>query len=113
MRAPLKRRLKIALGVLAAYALVYLVLSLTGGYVLTQSGQVRYGFGLSVSDIRQWQPRFAFCQRFRRADGSWTLRANCLGYVFAPMILLDQTLVHRTVRLFDPETGEPIEKRAA
>jgi peptidoglycan/LPS O-acetylase OafA/YrhL len=113
MRAPLKRKLKIALGVLAAYVLVYVVLSLTGGYIFTQSGQVRYGFGLSVSDLQQWQPRFAFCQRFRQVDDSWTLRANFLGYVFAPMILLDQTLVHRTVRLFDPETGEPIEKRDA
>lgn len=110
MRAPLKQELEIAGGVLAADVLVYLVLSLTGGYTFTQSGQVRYGFGLSVSDLQQWQPRFAFCQRFRQVDGSWTLRANFLGYVFAPMILLDQTLVHRTVRLFDPETGEPIEK---
>ena len=113
MRAPLKKRLKIALRVLSVYLLLYVVLSLTGGYIFTQSGQVRYGGGLSVSDLQQWQPRFTFCQRFRQVDGSWTLRANVLGYVFAPLVLLDQTFIHRTVRLFDPETGEPTEKRDA
>ena len=73
------------------------------------SGEVRYGFGLAVSDIQQWQPRFTFCQRFRLSDGSWTLRANFLGYAFVPLILLDQYLVHPTVRLFDAETGESLE----
>ena len=106
MRAPLTRRLKIALGVLAAYVTVYLILSLSGGYIVTQSGQMRYGFGLSVSDVQQWQPRFASCQRFLQVDGSWTLHANLLGYVFAPLIFLDQTLVHRTIRLFDSESGK-------
>jgi peptidoglycan/LPS O-acetylase OafA/YrhL len=113
MRAPLKRSLKIALGVLGAYVLSYGILSLRGGYIFTQSGQLRYGGALSVSDLQQWQPRFTLCQRFRQVDGSWTLRANFLGYVFAPLVLLDQTFIHRTVRLLDPETGEPIEKRDA
>lgn len=94
--------------VLVLYVAVYAVLSLSGGYVFTQSGQVRYGFGLSVSDLQQWQPRGAFCQRFQTFDGSWILRADFLGYVFAPLVLLDQTLVHKTVRLNDPETGAPI-----
>ena len=110
MRAPIKLRLKIVLGILILYAAVYTVLSLSGGYVFTQSGLVRYGFGLSVSDLQQWQPRFAFCQRFRQVDEHWTLRANFLGYVFAPLILCDQAFVHKTVHLFDPKTGEPIAK---
>jgi peptidoglycan/LPS O-acetylase OafA/YrhL len=101
---------KISFAVVALYVGVYILLSLSGGYILTQSGQVRYNFGFSVSDLQQWQPRFTFCQRFRQVDGSWTLRANFLGYVFTPLALLDQTFVHRTVRLFDPETGEPIDK---
>lgn len=109
MRSFLKKKLSIALGVLSVYVLVYVVLSMSGGYVFTQSGQVRYDFGLSVSDIQQWQPRFAFCQRFRKLDGSWTLRANYPGYCFAPLILLDQALVHQTVRLIEPETAIPIE----
>lgn len=110
MRTPLKRRLKIALGVLALYVVVYVILSLSGGYILTESGQVRYSSGLSVSDIHQWQPRLVFCQRFQRIDGSWSLRATFLGYVFAPLVLFDQTFVHETIRLFPPETGEPIGK---
>ena len=105
MQTALQRRLKIALGASAAYVLVYVVLSVSGGYIWTQSGQVRYGHGLSVSDLQQWQPRFAFYQWFRQVDGAWTLRANFLGYVFAPLILLDQSLVHRTVQLFAPATG--------
>jgi peptidoglycan/LPS O-acetylase OafA/YrhL len=110
MRSLHKRGIKIVGVSIAAYLVVYVILSFCGGYVLTQSGQVRYGFGLSVSDLQQWQPRFTFCQRFRQVDGSWTLRANFLGYVFAPLVLLDQTCIHKTVRLFDPETGEPIAK---
>lgn len=113
MRAPVKQRLKIALGVSVLYFAVYAVLSLNGGYVFTQSGLLRYEGAFALSDLQQWQPRFAFCQRFRQVDGSWSLRANFLGYVFAPVILLDQALVHRTVRLFDAETGEPIKKRDA
>lgn len=97
-------------GLLAAvsYLGCYAILSSCGGYVRTQSGQVRYDFGLSVTDIDQWQPRFAFCQRFRQIDGSWTIRSNFLGSAFAPLILLDQLFVHKTIRHFDPGTGRPI-----
>jgi hypothetical protein len=92
-------KLKIVIGAVAvaAYVSLYAYLSLNGGYILTQSGQVRSGSHL-VSDIQQWQPYHAFCQRFWRADGSWTLHANLPGYVFAPMIILDQTLFHREKR---------------
>jgi hypothetical protein len=110
MRPLNKRNIKIAVVIIAVYLGSYVILSLCGGYVLTQSGLLRYGFGLSVSDIQQWQPRFAFCQRFRQVDEHWTLRANFLGYVFAPLILCDQAFVHKTVHLFDTKTGEPIAK---
>ena len=106
-----KRWLKIALSCLLLYVVCYIILSFGGGYVWTQSGQVRYDFGLSVTDLEQWQPRYTFCQRFRLIDGSWTIRANFLGYVFAPLVLLDQTFVHKTVRLFDPETGKVIDRQ--
>ena len=95
----------------ALYVTAYIGLSCTGGYVFTQSGEVRYAFGWSVSDIQLWQPRFLFCQRFRQIDGSWTIRANTLGYVFTPLVLLDQAFWHKTVRLFDP--GDPALDRKA
>jgi hypothetical protein len=101
MCTPLKRGM-MTFGALAAlYLLTYIGLSCSGGYVLTQSGELRYSFGWSVSDIEQWQPRFLFCQRFRQIDGSRTIRANTLGYVFTPLVLLDQAVWHKTVRLFD------------
>src|SRR5262245_50291626 len=101
MCMPSKREV-MTIGVLAAlYLLAYTGLTCTGGYVFTQSGEVRYAFGWSVSDIQQWQPRFMFCQRFRQIDGSWTIRANTLGYAFTPLVLLDQAFWHKTVRLFD------------
>lgn len=106
--AAIWRAIKIGCGLLAVYVGVYVILSWNGGYTWTQSGQVRYGFGLSVTDLEQWQPRFCFCQRFKTIDGSWITRANALGYTFAPLILLDQTYIHPTVRIFDPLTGEPI-----
>jgi peptidoglycan/LPS O-acetylase OafA/YrhL len=107
MHTRTQRRLKIALGIIVLYIVVYAVLSLGGEYIFTQSGQVRYNFGLSVSDLQQWQPRFVYCQRFLQVDGSWTLRANFLGFIFSPLVLFDQTFVHKTVRLFDPEIGKP------
>jgi hypothetical protein len=110
MRPQHKRYIMIAAIVVAVYFGSYTILSLCGGYVFTQSGMVRYGFGLSVSDLQQWQPRFAFCQIFRTIDDKRTLRANFLGYLYAPLILCDQAFVHKTVHLFDPETGEPIAK---
>ncbi len=87
----------------------YVALSLCGGYVMTQSGDVRYADGgMSVTDIDQWQPCFTFYQHFRTMNGSRIVRANFLGYVYAPLILLDQTFFHRTVRHFDPLTGRPV-----
>ncbi len=64
--------------------------------------------GMSVTDIDQWQPCMAFYQRFRTMNGSMIVRASFLGYVYAPLILLDQAFFHRTVRHFDPESGKPI-----
>jgi hypothetical protein len=101
MRARLKRPISVALAIVALYVVVYVALSRNGGYVLTQSGQVRYVMGLAMADVCEWQPRFGFCQRFRQVDGSSTLRADSIGYVFAPLILFDQRFVHRTVRLID------------
>jgi hypothetical protein len=47
-----------------------------------------------------------FCQRFRTADGSWTVRANIVGYVFTPLVLLDQAFWHKTIRVFDAGDGD-------
>jgi len=100
----MNRRTRISivmLSALAAYVVSYVILSLCGAYEFGQSGKMRYSFGLSVSDIEQWQPRFVRCRIFQQVDGTRTLQANPLGYVFAPAILLDQKLFHRTKWIFD------------
>ena len=112
MHSAAKRIVKTSVAVLGLYIAAYSILSLTGGYVLTQSGDVRYAYsGLSVSDIFQWQPRFGFFQLFRQTTGALIIRADRLDYVFAPLILFDQAVVHKSIRLFDPETGKRIEER--
>lgn len=106
-RSPKRIALLVAGVLLATYVLSYVLLSVCGGYLLTQSGRVRYGFGFAVSDIEQWQPRWAWCQRFRRIDGSHTLRGNWLGYAYAPLILLDQKWIHPTRAIVDVEPAQP------
>jgi len=96
-----KRISIVMLSALAAYVVSYVILSLCGAYEFGQSGKMRYSFGLSVSDIEQWQPRFVHCRIFQQVDGTTTLQANPLGYVFAPAILLDQKLFHPTKWIFD------------
>ena len=90
---------------LAVYILSYVILSFCGAYEFGQSGKMRYNFGLSVSDIQQWQPRYARCRIFTQVDGTTTFQANPLGYVFAPAIFLDQRFFHPTKRLFDETKG--------
>ncbi|MBN1918169.1 MAG: hypothetical protein JW889_09685 [Verrucomicrobia bacterium] len=82
---------------LLLYVLSYGVLSLLGGYGYTQSGELRYDSGLSVSDLEMFQPLFARWQAsFRKIDGSYVSRGNALGRFFSPLIRLDRRFVHRT-----------------
>jgi hypothetical protein len=103
------------LSVLVLYVGSYAILSATGGWVVSESGEVR--MILAVSDIFEWQPRYGFCERFRRIGGEYKLRGDYLGYCFAPLILLDQYYVHRTVRfitldgkMVDPLPAPPLSK---
>lgn len=80
---------------LLLYVASYAALSFTGGWVVTESGEVR--IFTAVADTFQWQPRYGSCQRFHSVSGDYTVRADALGYFFAPLILLDQRFVHRTI----------------
>jgi hypothetical protein len=103
------RRKKILISssiLVALYVAAYLPLSLLGDYQFDETGKLRWRDelgGLSFSDVIQWQPRFAWCRIFRHYDGTTVLQANFLGYVFAPLILLDQRAVHRTKPVFDEQ----------
>lgn len=85
---------------LLLYVSVYIVLSSSGGYIRTQSGAIRWAHTtLPVIDIEQWQPRCAFWQTFKKRDGTIKVRANLLGYFYAPLVSLDQKFLHPTRRL--------------
>lgn len=112
-----KRRLPLIVrwlgGFLILYVASYATLSFTGGWVVTESGEVR--MMTAVADIFQWQPRYGSCQRFRSVDGDYTLRADALGYFYSPLILLDQRFVHRTIpfisadgQIIDPLPAPPL-----
>lgn len=80
---------------LVLYVASYAALSFSGGWVVTESGEVR--IFTAVADTFQWQPRYGNCQRFHTASGDDTLRADALGYFYSPLILLDQGFVQRTI----------------
>jgi hypothetical protein len=98
----------IASSIVVFYVLSYAVLSLTGGWVVSESGMRRWNFGLATADILIWQPRYGACQWFIGVDGSGQLRGTKLGYFYTPLILLDQRFVHRTIVFVRPD-GSMIE----
>ncbi|MGA2071426.1 MAG: hypothetical protein ABSG97_08745 [Sedimentisphaerales bacterium] len=104
-----RTRLLVCMGILVVFIYFgsYCILSATGRYIWTQSGEGRYATGLSVMDLKQWQPKFAFWQIFRTIDGKHTVRANLLGLVYSPLIFIDQQFVHPTTRLFQKNTDTP------
>jgi len=83
---------------MAAYGLAYGVLSATGGWIVSESGEHR--IMMAVADQFEWQPRYGSCQRFRSVSGDCCLRADALGCILAPLILLDQRFIHRTIPFF-------------
>ena len=52
---------------MAAYGLAYGVLSATGGWIVSESGEHR--IVMAVADQFEWQPRYGSCQRFRSVSG--------------------------------------------
>jgi len=94
---PLIRKLAIVfVALLISYVGSYATLSFTGGWVVSESGELR--MPLAVADVFEWQPRYGECQLFRWTGGNYGLRGDRLGYFYSPLILLDQRYVHRTIR---------------
>lgn len=106
MKAPRKvrRYLLALLAVFVLYVGSYCWLSADGRYYFAQSGRVRNGVGLSVSDIAMWHPKYLRWEWVTNVRGEQTSRGNMLGYVFCPTIILDRWLVHPTEQLIDPQS---------
>ncbi len=98
MKSRRKHR-QVSLILLAAaviYVVSYCCFSACGEYQFSQSGRVRYGFGLSVSDIVIWQPKFLRWHCFTNTKGEAVTRGNILGCAYCPLIAFDRWLVHPT-----------------
>lgn len=104
-RDHMTRKKKALLSVVALpliYCATYVALSAFGGHVFSQSGELRYDGGLSVSDIVVWQPYGCWYQhKLRRSSGEYGSRGNKLGYFFSPLIRIDREYMHPGKQLFD------------
>lgn len=74
---------------------------MSGGWIVSESGEYRFIF--AASDIFLWQPRYGSGQWFRHVGGNYGFRGDRLGTFYAPLILLDQRYVHRTVWFIGPD----------
>jgi hypothetical protein len=85
--------------ILGAYVAVYTLLSLLGHYQnniesLDQLGIITRG----MPDRWEWQPKFMITTHFPH-QGS-PARSNVTGYLFMPLVFLDQHLCHSTKPIF-------------
>ena len=93
----MKRARKIFAIIVVAYLVIGPGLWISGGYVLTQSGQTRYAFGIptgiSVHDIIAWKPLFGHFQaEYEWPGGATKPRCSFLGTLFFPLFyFLDQS----------------------
>ena len=85
---------------LSLYVGSYVVLSEMGRYCYTQSGLVRFDWGLSADDLIMWRPRYIWYQdNFTNIYGKTTSRGDFGGYFYSPLIRLDRRFVHPTMSL--------------
>lgn len=60
-------------------------------------------------DINVWYPKYAHGHLFVNISGKRVYRGNCLGYFYAPLIILDQHFIHKTIHL--PELDKKDEEQ--
>ena len=95
------------LALVLLYVGSYALLSDTGGWVVTESGDNR-PWRLATCDCYKWQPRYGSCERFHHLGGEYSLRADFLDYLYSPLILLDQAWIHPTIFFLNAQ-GDLIE----
>ena len=85
------------IGILVLYIGLYIVLSASGEYELTTSGEHR-PLGLPpIPDTRKWVPANVDCQMYKGPKGNLEVRSlNLLGAVYAPLVWIDRSFVHET-----------------
>ena len=95
---------KIFLGVLIFFVLhigFYTILSCTGKYVWSQSGEYRFReSGNAITDVMIWKPKLICWRIFKNIDGEYEVQANLLGYFYTPLIHIDQKYIHPNRKYF-------------
>jgi len=115
-----RQRVRIVVGSILVLHLLYVgsytLDSLAGGWMVNESGECR-NYLVASCDQFVWTPRFGACQKFRWSGGRDGIRAFGIGYLYCPLILLDQAYFHQTVRFMDegmtfvePIPAPPIEE---
>jgi hypothetical protein len=118
LRASRRRRRQRAVVLLALatlYVGCYVILSISGGYTMVASGELRmFPPGLSMDDEFAWEPRWGFAHRRMLIDGTYFTACDLPGFFYMPLIRLDQKLVHATLRVItsDFKFHEDIAARA-
>lgn len=93
----------LSLVLLAVFFGCYPILSWFGGYFPSQSGRLRWNYGLSVTDIRIWHPYGLYWQPYTSSRGEETSKGDLLGYLYSPLIRFDRAFVHPTEYYFPPD----------
>jgi hypothetical protein len=106
-----KRKLILAAAAVVVYVAAYTVLSIRGGYVQVASGATRLSYGFAVSDMFVWQPSPGVGYHFRDASGHDEWMGDLLGWLFRPLIEMDQRFVHRSVAESDTHQGRSLPGR--
>ena len=90
-------RKRILYALFFSYFLLYIMLTIFGSYSLklSSSGELKYDFGLSIPDQREWEPYGVVRER---------ARFNSLGILFMPLIDLDRNCWHKPIKLIQPKT---------
>ena len=99
MRAKLGNRKLIAVFLLMLYVVSFVPLAWFGGYLPRASRHFRIAPGLAFEDSWVWQPRYGMFYRFQPAGGGEEYRADALGWIYSPLILLQQQCLHPTIRI--------------
>lgn len=104
-RATRRRRRQwgvVFLALTTLYVGSYVVLSFAGGYEQVASGQFRLLI-LSNDDEFAWEPRWGFAHRKMSINGTYSTSCDLPGFFYMPLIRLDQTLFHPTLRVISPD----------
>ena len=83
--------------VFAFYLTSYIPNSMSGGWIVSESGNNRIISVVAVADELEWQPRFGYFHRMTSVSGGLLVRSDTLGKFYAPLILIDQKWWHSTI----------------